>query len=47
MGKFFGTDGIRGLVNKEPLTADTALRLGKAIAYLCRQSNGRNKIVRL
>ena len=24
--KFFGTDGIRGLTNSEPMTAETALR---------------------
>ena len=25
--KFFGTDGIRGLTNSEPMTAETALRV--------------------
>jgi len=30
MGKLFGTDGVRGVVNKE-LTPEIALRLGKAI----------------
>ncbi len=30
--KLFGTDGIRGLANQEPMTALTALRLGGAIA---------------
>jgi phosphoglucosamine mutase len=28
--KLFGTDGIRGLTNTEPMTATTALRLGQA-----------------
>ena len=28
--KFFGTDGIRGLTNSEPMTAETALRVGQA-----------------
>lgn len=32
--QFFGTDGIRGLANQEPLTVDLALQLGKALA-LC------------
>ncbi|MGB9617913.1 MAG: phosphoglucosamine mutase [Desulfomonilaceae bacterium] len=30
--KLFGTDGIRGLANQEPMTTLTALRLGGAIA---------------
>jgi phosphoglucosamine mutase len=32
----FGTDGIRGVVNLEPMTAETALSLGKALTYLLR-----------
>jgi phosphoglucosamine mutase len=32
----FGTDGIRGVVNREPMTAETALSLGKALTYLLR-----------
>src|SRR5947209_8711230 len=28
--KFFGTDGIRGATNREPMTAETALRVGQA-----------------
>lgn len=32
MGKLFGTDGIRGKANTEPITAETALRIGKALA---------------
>jgi len=31
MRKFFGTDGIRGLANAEPLTPPTLTRLGQAI----------------
>lgn len=30
--KLFGTDGIRGVANRPPITAETALRLGQAIA---------------
>ena len=26
--KYFGTDGVRGLTNTFPMTAETALRLG-------------------
>jgi phosphoglucosamine mutase len=45
VGRLFGTDGVRGVANKEPMTADIALRLGKAIAYLCRSHDGRHRIV--
>jgi phosphoglucosamine mutase len=45
MGRIFGTDGVRGIANKDPMTAEIALRLGKAIAYLCRSHNGRHRIV--
>ena len=34
MNKIFGTDGIRCLVNQEPLTAETCLKISKTIAYL-------------
>ncbi len=30
--KYFGTDGIRGLANREPMTAHTVQRLGRALA---------------
>jgi phosphoglucosamine mutase len=29
----FGTDGVRGLANTEPMTAETVLKLGKALVY--------------
>ena len=45
MGKHFGTDGVRGVANKEPMTADIAMRLGRAIAHLCRAHSGRHRIV--
>ena len=45
MGRLFGTYGVRGVANKEPMTADIALRLGRAIAYLCRAHTGRHRIV--
>ena len=32
MGKLFGTDGVRGVANKE-LTAELAYKLGRAAAY--------------
>ena len=36
MGKLFGTDGIRGKANVYPITPETALRVGKAIAHVFR-----------
>ena len=39
--KLFGTDGVRGVANREPMTAETALRLGCAIAYLALSHPGR------
>lgn len=32
--KLFGTDGVRGLVNQFPMTAEFALNLGRALAHL-------------
>ncbi len=32
MSKLFGTDGIRGVANRYPITPEIAMRLGKAIA---------------
>src|ERR1700674_5172017 len=32
--KIFGTDGVRGTANVEPVTAETALRLGRAAAHV-------------
>ncbi|MEA1939254.1 MAG: phosphoglucosamine mutase [Candidatus Caldatribacteriota bacterium] len=34
MKKLFGTDGIRGIANREPITAETAFQIGRAGAYL-------------
>lgn len=32
--KLFGTDGVRGVANQEPMTAEMALKLGRAIAHI-------------
>jgi len=34
--KLFGTDGIRGIANCEPVTSEIALRLGRAMGFLLR-----------
>ena len=49
--KIFGTDGVRGTANVEPVTAETALKLGRAAAYVFKnlehqsRGRGRHKIV--
>lgn len=44
--KLFGTDGVRGVANKEPMTAETALKLGRAIAHVAsRHSHRRQRIL--
>ena len=39
--KFFGTDGIRGKVGEEPMTAEFALRLASAVARVLAPEGGR------
>jgi len=34
MRKYFGTDGVRGLVNQFPMTAEFALKLGRAAGHV-------------
>jgi len=34
MRKYFGTDGVRGTVNQDPMTAEFALRLGRAAGHV-------------
>ncbi len=45
MGKIFGTDGIRCLVNQEPLTADNTLKISKTVGYLLKSKNKNNSRV--
>ncbi len=45
MGKLFGTDGIRGVANTYPMTAEVALKVGMAIAYTCRKAGHTPRIV--
>ena len=35
MGKLFGTDGIRGIANREPITPEMGLKLGRAMIRFC------------
>jgi phosphoglucosamine mutase len=45
VGKLFGTDGVRGVANEEPMTPETVIKLGRAAAYLFKTKPGRHKIV--
>jgi phosphoglucosamine mutase len=41
----FGTDGIRGTANSDPMTAETALRLGQAAGLLFTRGSHRHRVV--
>jgi len=44
--RLFGTDGIRGKVNKYPITPETALRVGMAAAIVLKKAHhGRNMVL--
>jgi phosphoglucosamine mutase len=43
--KLFGTDGIRGLANVEPMTAETALRVGMAAGRIFTRGDHRHRVV--
>ena len=37
MGKIFGTDGVRDMANMGNMTAEQALEIGRAVAYVCKE----------
>ena len=43
--KLFGTDGIRGLTNSDPMTAETALRVGQAAGTHFLRGDHRHRVV--
>ncbi len=43
--RFFGTDGIRGVANVDPMTGELAMQLGRAIAHLFKEAKGKHRIV--
>jgi len=45
MKKLFGTDGVRGVANQDPMTSEMALRIGRAAAHVLRDSAHRHRIV--
>jgi phosphoglucosamine mutase len=38
--KLFGTDGIRGVANVDPMTTETAMKIGRGAAYLFKGKKG-------
>ncbi len=38
--RLFGTDGVRGVANAEPITSETAMRLGRALAHVYKNPRG-------
>jgi phosphoglucosamine mutase len=45
MRKIFGTDGIRGIANVEPMTCEMALKLGRAAGHVFQQDDRRHRIL--
>jgi len=45
MRKLFGTDGIRGVANLDPMTSETAMQVGRAAAHIFMRRAGRHQIV--
>lgn len=43
--KLFGTDGVRGVANVEPMTSETGLKLGRALAHVFRNGPHRHKVI--
>jgi phosphoglucosamine mutase len=43
--RLFGTDGIRGVANADPMTGEIAMQLGRAIAHIFKDVKGRHRIV--
>jgi len=45
MGELFGTDGVRGVANEYPMTAEMALNIGRATAYLFKRKGHTPRII--
>jgi phosphoglucosamine mutase len=43
--RLFGTDGVRGVANVHPMTAEVAMQLGRALAYLIRNGTHRHRVI--
>jgi len=45
MGELFGTDGVRGVANEYPMTAEMALNIGRATAFLFKRKGHIPRII--
>ena len=45
MPRLFGTDGVRGIANEEPMTPETVVKLGRAFAHLFKTPDARRSVV--
>lgn len=45
MKKFFGTDGIRGVANQYPITAEMGVNLGRALAFIFAEKSNSPRIL--
>ena len=45
MDKLFGTDGIRGKANQDPITPEMAVRIGKAVAVFFKKGKSKPRIL--
>ncbi len=45
MARLFGTDGVRGVANVPPMTAEMVLEIGRATAYVCKEHGKRRHSV--
>ncbi len=45
MKKLFGTDGVRGIANVDPLTTEMVMQVGRAAAFLFKDAKRRHRIV--
>lgn len=43
MGRMFGTDGVRGVANMPPMTAEMVLEIGRATAYVCKEHDEKHR----
>ena len=43
--RLFGTDGVRGEANVYPMTAEVAMQLGRALAYLIRNGTHQHRVI--
>ena len=43
--KLFGTDGVRGIANMEPMTVETCVRLGRSAAHVFKDGTHRHRIL--